>query len=192
MTRKLLLAVLPLVVACRPKFDVGPLKAGDSTRATETIEFINNPGDHPPPPPPIDTLSQLTMGGLQGADFSDLILRARYNLDEKGTRGWLDFPPDNQPPGVRVDSSARIIIHGKKIGGAGTIQITGVAGTVDINLERVSGSGSAIAGRCKSENDRKGACATIRFKDVTWTPKGGQSSPQPGTLEVGVPRPGGR
>ncbi|HYD53461.1 MAG TPA: hypothetical protein VEA99_12570 [Gemmatimonadaceae bacterium] len=193
MNRLLLVALVPLlVVACRPKFDRGPLQPGDSALATERIQPILDP-DSPsdPPPPPVDTLSQMQIGGVQ-ADLSDIVVRVRYYLDEKGTRGWVDFPQDNQPPGVTVDSAARIIIHRQSIGGVGTLQIRGAAGTVDVDLTKVSGPGTVIAGRCKKDQRRAGACATIMFKELQWTPTGGQPQTERGSLEIGIPAGGRR
>jgi hypothetical protein len=188
--RKSALLLLALsVVACRSRFDNGPLQPGDTALATEPIAPILFPDDGEPPPPPIDTLSEMRIGGVS-AELTDLIVRVRYYLDQKGTRGWVDFPTDNQPPGVRVDSAARIIIHGQKIGGTGTLQISDSAGVVDIDLSQIGGEGTVIAGRCRKE-DRSagGACATITFKQVRWAPTGGQPTTTTASLDVGVPRP---
>lgn len=212
-----LAAIVFGAIACRAsQRDDGPLRAGDTALATESIQSFMSPGDGEPPPPPIDTLSELriettaldsavadttktdttktdttaTAAALTTTTSTDTVamtLRVRYYLDEAGEHGWIAFPRDNQPPGVTVDSAARIIIHGQKIGGTGAIQITTAQGRVDIDLGQVGGAGTAIAGRCKRDERQVGACASVAFKGVRFTPSGGQASDRPAKLEVGVP-----
>ena len=126
--------------------------------------------------------------GETTADLADVKVRVRYYLDDNGERGWIAFPPGNQPPGVSIDSTTRIIIHGKKIGGAGVIRISTASGTIDVDLGRhITGDGTVIAGKCKKDESQVGACATVSFNGIQYTPAGGQPSTRTAKLEVGVP-----
>ncbi|HYD51524.1 MAG TPA: hypothetical protein VEA99_02810, partial [Gemmatimonadaceae bacterium] len=153
--------------------------------------------------PPVDTLSTLFLSapaaddttGVPGAALRApttrrLGIRARYYLREDGKRGWIAFPAALQPTGVTVDSTARIIIRDGRMGGAGTITVRDERGTLAIDLSRhLRGAGSEIRGSCGGARPGRGACATLVFEGVPYTPANGPPRTERIELAIGAPSP---
>jgi hypothetical protein len=191
-----LLLVLAGVTACRTSaMERGPMLEGDERIIRETIApaLIGEPGE--PPPPPIDTLSSLRVAPMGAAlvapgDTASAApaagIRARYYLREDGKRGWIAFPQSIQPAGVTVDSAARIIIRDGRMGGAGTITVRDARGTLVIDLgKHLRGAGSEIRGSCGARRPGRGACATLVFEGVAFTPASGAPRTERLELEIG-------
>lgn len=184
--RTLVAALLVVAAACADSSsprqpDVRPVPLDGPTLAPIVV---SGGEDSDPPPPPIDTLSA-AVGDTPSLTFQ-LIHRATFTSDLAGTMGWIAWGSATQPKGTRVEGSSQVYYGKGYLRGTGVVRISDARGALTIDFAKQLDTTSAVVTTTCSAKEG-GACATLGFRNASYTPTGGVAARASGKLLVGIP-----